>query len=283
MGVWTTDPKSGKSQWRDEFPDTPEGQAAAQADTDKRSSRSSSKAQGDGNSSYDAGDQTQGNEGTNYGYQGAGPGGTETDRTKSIYGYRAGEKLPDWMQRVFQQGTRDFGGALSPDSSNPYGRTPYATWFQNQYQNVVPANMLLQQILTNSGGSSDFAPNTQAGIEAFMNGGDGRGFGTGTAGAQANLGKLNDMLNAFANKNTSGLSSDQNDMLGELMDNPSDVLAMVNAQLSGGQGANPLAARYVQNIGQRMLDEYYDDPVGHAPDTHGTYLQNLMKQLNMAR
>jgi len=36
MGVWTQNPVSGRSEWREEFPDTPAGQQAAQDSTNQR-------------------------------------------------------------------------------------------------------------------------------------------------------------------------------------------------------------------------------------------------------
>jgi hypothetical protein len=294
IGVWTTDPKTGKSVWRDEFPDTAQGRTDAQADTNKRAAAqtqtttpASTYNTGGGGSATTG--QTQANPGTNYGYTGSSndTGGAATDpavqRTRAIYEYRPGEKLQDWMQRVFQQGTRDYGGSISPDSSNPNATSPYAQWFQNRYQNVAPANMLLDQILNNSGQSAtDTAPDVQARMQAFIGSGTGAGFGTGTQGANQNLGKLNDLLNSFNSGNTGGLSQSQLEMLGQLNNSPSDALALYNAQESAGMGANPLAAPYMQTIEQKMLDEYYDDPVGHDPATHGTFLNNLMKRMHQA-
>jgi len=224
---------------------------------------------------------TTANPGTAFSMTRAGRGGKETDRTRAIYEGREGESLQDWMQRVFQQGTRDFGGTLSPSSDNPYGRSPYANWFQRRYADVVPANQLLQMLLTNTGNDTDFAPGIEGGMKSFMETGEGRGFGTGTQGAAQNLGSLNDLLNSFMDKNTSNLSPDQIGMLGGLGDDPRAQMAMINAQLSGGMGANPLASKYLNSVGAQMLDEYYDDPVGKDPATNGTFLNNFTKKFNM--
>lgn len=241
-----------------------------------------------GQSTYNAGGpattgQTQANPGSVFNYLGNGAGGKENDRTRSIYEGREGEALSDWMSRVFQQGTRDFGGTLSPDSSNPYARTPYANWFQRRYSDVVPANTLLSMLLGNKGGAEDFAPQTEAAMKGFIEGGEGRGFGTGTQGASQNMGQLNDLLNSFMAGNTANLSPDQMGMLGGMADDPRAQMQMMNAQLSGGMGANPLASKYVNQLGAQMLDEYYDDPVGRDPATNGTFLNNFMKRMHMAQ
>ena len=225
---------------------------------------------------------TKANPGTMFGMKTNAAGDKQTDRTRAIYEFREGENLQDWMSRVFQQGTRDFGGTLSPDSSNPYSRTPYASWFQRRYSDVVPANTLLDMILNNKGGEQDFAPNLEGAMKGFIGSGEGRGFGTGTAGAASNLGGLNDLLNSFMNKDTANLSPDQMAMLGGLGDDPRSQMALVNAQLSGGLGANPLASKYVNQLGAQQLDEYYDDPVGRDPATQGSFLQNFLRKLNMA-
>lgn len=226
---------------------------------------------------------TKGDPGSMYGYEAAGTmDPSEANRTKSIYGYREGENLEQWMQRVFRQGTRDFGGALSPETDNPYRNTPYAQWFQNRYRDVVPANMLLDRLLNNKGATQDVAPQLEGGMQDFMGSGVGMGHGTGTAGAQANLGKLNDLMNSVLAGNTGGLSEEQINVLGGLNDSPNNQLAMLMAQLSGGSGANPLSARYISNLGQQSLNDYYDDIVGKSPATNGTFLQNLMQKMNMA-
>jgi hypothetical protein len=219
--------------------------------------------------------------GTIFGMTGGANGTTEADRTKSIYEGRQGEALDDWMKRVFRQGTRDFGGTLSPDADNPYGRTPYANWFQNRYADVVPANIVLGKLLNNTGNGEDFAKTMEGGMQSFMGEGVGRGFGTGTEGASQNLGKLNSLLNGFGNNATEGLSPDQVAMLGSLNDSPAQQLAMFNAQISGGMGANPFAANYVNSLAQRLQSDYYDDIVGNDPAKQGTFLQNLMQRLNM--
>lgn len=222
------------------------------------------------------------NPGTAFGYGNNTQGDDNTDRTKAIYEGRDNETLQDWMGRVFRQGTRDFGGALSPDADNPYGRTPYANWFQNRYSDVVPANIVLSQLLNNTGGAQDFAPGMEAGMKDFMSSGTGRGFGTGTQGAGQNLGKLNDLLNSFMNGDQANLSPDQVAVLGSMNDSPQQQMAMVNAQLSGGMGANPFASQYVTSLGSRLQKDYYDDIVGNAPNKQGSFLQNLMQRLNMA-
>ena len=227
--------------------------------------------------------QTQGDPGSAFGYNGGQSGTTAADRTKSIYEGRDNESLQQWMQRIFRQGTRDFGGTLSPDASNPYGRTPYANWFQNRYQDVVPANLALQRLLTNSGQTQDFGPDMEAGMKGFQTTGAGRGFGTGSQGAEENLGKLNDLLNDFAQQKTGGLSNDQVTMLGSLMDSPQQANALVNAQLAGGAGANPFASGYIQSLESRMMNDYFDNPVDQDPAKNGTYLNNLMTRLNLRR
>ena len=226
---------------------------------------------------------TTANPGTMFGMKVNAAGSKPEDRTRAIYEFREGENLQDWMSRVFQQGTRDFGGTLSPDSSNPYARTPYASWFQRRYSDVVPANTLLDMILNNKGGQEDFAPQLEGAMKGFIGSGEGRGFGTGTAGAASNLGGLNDLLNSFMNKDTANLSPDQMAMLGGLGDDPRAQMSLVNAQLSGGMGANPLASKYVNQLGAQMMDEYYDDPVGRDPATNGSFLQNFMRKLNMSK
>jgi hypothetical protein len=226
---------------------------------------------------------TSANPGTMFGFKTNANGGKGEDRTRAIYEFRDGENLTDWMSRVFQQGTRDFGGTLSPDSSNPYSRTPYASWFQRRYSDVVPANQLLSMILNNSGGEQDYAPMTEQSMKDFIANGTGRGFGTGTAGASENLGKLGDLLTSFGDKNTGNLSPDQVAMLGGLFDDPRAQMALFNAQISGGMGANPLASKYVNQLGAQMLDEYYDDPVGRDPATNGVFLNNFRKRLNMSQ
>lgn len=224
---------------------------------------------------------TKANPGTAFGYGGGAAGGTEADRTKSIYEAAEGETLQDWMNRVFRQSTRDFGGALSPDANNPYGRTPYAQWFQNRYSDVVPANIVLGQLLGNTGSMDNFAGDMEAGMKGFQEGGQGRGLGI-NGQTQGNLGSLNDLLNSFMNGNTDNLSPAQMAVLGSLNDSPQQQMAMINAQMSGGLGANPFASGYVRSLGSRMMNDYYDDKVGQAPNTNGSFLQNFMKQLNMA-
>ena len=291
MGVYTTDPKTGKSVWRDEFPDTPEGQQAAQASTNDRSNTSTGSAGGNvatnNNSAAPKGNattgDTKGDPGSAFGYNAGSSGTTAADRTKSIYEGRDNESLQQWMQRIFRQGTRDFGGTLSPDASNPYGRTPYANWFQNRYQDVVPANLALQRLLTNSGQTQDFGPDMEAGMKGFQTTGAGRGFGTGSQGAEENLGKLNDLLNDFTQNKTGGLSNDQVMMLGSLMDSPQQANALVNAQLAGGAGANPFASGYIQSLESRMMNDYFDNPVDQDPAKNGTYLNNLMTRMNLRR
>jgi hypothetical protein len=221
--------------------------------------------------------------GTIFGMTGGANGTTEADRTKSIYEGRQGEELGQWMQRVFRQGTRDFGGTLSPDADNPYGRTPYANWFQNRYNDVVPANIVLGKLLNNTGGDQDFAQTMEGGMKDFMTSGVGRGFGTGTQGASENLGKLNSLLNGFGNNATEGLSPDQVAMLGSLNDSPAQQKAMFNAQIAGGMGANPFAANYVNSLAERLQADYFDDMVGNDPAKNGTFLQNLMQRLNMTQ
>lgn len=245
---------------------------------------------GGGSTTYNAGAQgpattgsTKADPGTNWGFTGGGVGGTPEDRTKSIYEGKDNETLQQWMQRVFRQSTRDFGGALSPDADNPYGRTPYANWFQNRYTDVVPANLLLSKLLTNSGMGEDFAPGMEAGMKNFQSTGEGRGFGTGVEGAQGNLGKLNDLMNSFANENTAGLSPEQVTALGGLMDSPQNTTALVNAQLAGSIGANPLASKYLSQIESQSMNDYFDDVVGQSPKTNGTFLQNLLRRINMAK
>jgi len=287
MGVWTNDPKTGKSVWRDEFPDTPEGRQAAQQDTNKRSQ---SQASQQGANTYNAGGTgstggaTKADPGTSYGYEQGASGNTAEDRSKAIYEYRPGEKTQDFMQRVFQQGTRDFGGVLSPSVDNPYGRTPYAQWFQNRYQNVVPANIMLEQLLGNELTSTDSGQDTESKIKAFMGGGPGRGYGGGTNQAGGNLGELNNLLNAYAkDPNMAGLSPMQATTLRGLQDDPSGQLALVNAQVAGSIGANPFSSKGFQTLGQGLLDQYYDDPVGNNPATQGSYLQNLLKRMHMSQ
>jgi hypothetical protein len=229
---------------------------------------------------------TKADPGTNFGYGGSAKGDASTDRTRSIYEGRPGESLDQWMGRVFRQSTRDYGGVLSPDADNPLGRTPYANWFQNRYSDVVPANQLLSKLLTNSGMGEDFAPNMQGSMQDFFANGTGRGFGTGVQGSQQNLGSLNDLLNSFAAGNQEGLSPEQVTALGGIMDDPNMAMTLVNAQLSGGIGANPLASKYIAELGKRSVSDYYDDIVGQSPDPskgQGTFLNNFLKRINYAR
>jgi hypothetical protein len=289
MGVWTTNPKTGKSEWRDEYADTDEGKQQAQNNTNTRAENQSKSSGGGGGSTINTDTSngpasvgaTKANPGTAFGYGGGAAGGSEADRTKSIYEAAEGETLQDWMNRVFRQSTRDFGGNLSPDANNPYGRTPYAQWFQNRYSDVVPANIVLGQLLGNTGSMDNFAGDMEAGMKGFQEGGAGRGLGI-NGQAQGNLGSLNDLLNAFMNKQTDNLSPAQIAVLGSLNDSPQQQMAMINAQLSGGLGANPFASGYVRSVGSRMMNDYYDDKVGNAPDKAGSFLQNFMKQFNMA-
>jgi hypothetical protein len=227
---------------------------------------------------------SQANPGTMFGFKGGSAGNTAEDRVKASYEAKDNETLPQWMQRVMRQGTRDFGGVLSPDASNPYGRTPYAQWFQNRYADVVPANIVLSKLLNNTGNDQDFAQTMQGGMRDFLGTGTGRGFGMGTQEAGQNMGSLNDLLNAFNAGNTGNLSPDQMTMLGSINDSPQQQMAMMNAQLSGGIGANPFAAGYARNLQAQMMNDYYDDIVGHAPGVggNGTFLNSFMKKLNMA-
>ena len=187
------------------------------------------------------------------------------------------------MQRVFQQGTRDFGHTLSPSSDNPYGRTPYANWFQRRYSDVVPANHLLSMILNNQGGEADFAPGAEGAMKSFMSDGTGRGFGTGTAGASQNLGSLNDLLNSFMDKNTANLSPDQMAMLGGLGDDPRSQMALINAQLSGGMGANPLASKYVNQVGDLYAGRVLRRPSRQGPGDQRHVLQQLHEEVQHGR
>jgi hypothetical protein len=224
---------------------------------------------------------TKADPGTAFSYGAGSAGGSEADRTKSIYEGKEGETLQNWMDRVFRQSTRDFGGVLSPDANNPYGRTPYAQWFQNRYSDVVPANIVLGQLLGNTGSMDNFAGDMESGMKAFQEGGVGRGLGI-NGQSQQNLGELNDLLNSFMSGNTEGLSPVQRGILGQLNDSPNQQAALINAQLSGGLGANPFASTYVKGLQSRMLNDYYDDVVGQAPNKNGSYLQNFMKTMGMA-
>lgn len=221
--------------------------------------------------------------GMNWGYEGSGQGGEETDQTKAIYGRRGDETLDKYMRRTMQQAAR----AASPNALNPYlsenpnANSPYARWFQERYGDTVPANIMLNRLLSNGSmgsGAQDFEPYMEGELGAFM-GGKGRGFGQGMTDRAGNLGKLNDIISMMQSGNEGDLSTEQRAFGGAIKDDPRLAMMMVNGQLDGA--INPFGMEYVNSLGSDMTANYFDDPVGQDPSKKGPFLTNYLKKLGV--
>jgi hypothetical protein len=293
MGVWTEDPNTGRSQWRDEFPDTPEGRAAAQADTNARSGSSGGGGGGGGGS---AGSSASGGGGSNYygtgtyntgmeqPYSRSGVRSTETDRTRNIYGRRGDEPLRDWAERAFAQTTR----AKGPKSLNPYmdenplANSPYARWFQQRYNQAIPQNLILQRLLNpGSAAGQDFEPWMEAQMGDAVGNGAGMGFGTGAEGASTNLTGLAKLIEQINRGDLNGLSAEQRTMGSEMLNQPSSVVPYILAQLQGA--INPFGMNAASGMISSMLNNEYDDPVGHDQAVQGPFASRVLQRLGLYR